>query len=111
MHHCLGGCERTHRTLGERLAVFCKGSLHKWHDYLSSLVFSMNCAFKGNLGYSSYEIIYGMRPCFPLKPYVCELDNVSIDMHHYMREHSKRLEAIRESVKQQSVKHQQKMIE
>ena len=67
----LRGCDRTHRTLGERLAVLCKGSLQKWHDYLSSVVFSKHCAFKSTLGYSNCEIICGMRPCFPLKPYMC----------------------------------------
>ena len=58
VHHCLGACERTHRTLAERITPYLDKDLGKWQDVLPAIVFAMNSSVSSSLGYSPYEIIF-----------------------------------------------------
>jgi hypothetical protein len=64
-HHCLGACERQHRTLAERLTTqVLKGK--PWENELHSVTFSMNSCVNKNIDFSPFEIIFGRRPNFLL---------------------------------------------
>ena len=64
-HHCLGACERSHRTLAERLTPYIANG-KSWQDILQCVIFSRNNTVNSSLGYSPFEIVYGRRPNFPL---------------------------------------------
>ena len=49
VHHCLGACERTHRTLAERMTPYLDRELWKWQDVLPAIVFAMNSSVNSNL--------------------------------------------------------------
>ncbi|VDI28016.1 Hypothetical predicted protein [Mytilus galloprovincialis] len=40
-HHCLGLCERTHRTFAERMTPYIQQGKH-WEDMVPSILFSLN---------------------------------------------------------------------
>jgi hypothetical protein len=57
-HHCLGACERQHRTLAERLTTqVLKGK--PWENELHSVTFSMNSCVNNSIDFSPFEIIFG----------------------------------------------------
>ena len=66
-HHCLGACERSHRTLAERLTPYIANG-KSWQDILQCVIFSMNNTVNSSLGYSPFEIVYGRRPNFKPLP-------------------------------------------
>ncbi len=110
VHHCLGAVERTHSTLAERLTPYMKDS--NWLQMIPPIVFSINNSVNATLGYSPYEIIYLDRPTFPLSmTHRPNLDTLHPDMHHYMRQHMKKLDTVRREVMQQSIKAKGKMME
>lgn len=57
-HHCLGTCERSHRTLAERITPYLLNNTN-WEDFIPSIVFSMNNSVNEGTKYSPFEIIYG----------------------------------------------------
>ncbi|KAK3093847.1 hypothetical protein FSP39_020940 [Pinctada imbricata] len=65
-HHCLGVCERTHKTLEERITPFIDQNKRNWDDLLSSVSFAINQSVNSSTGYSPFEIVFGTRPKFPL---------------------------------------------
>ena len=65
VHHTLGACERTHRTLASRLTPYMNKQSSNWDQYLPAVVFAMNNAVNASTGYSPFEIIFGERPKFP----------------------------------------------
>lgn len=111
-HHCLGACERSHRTLAERLTPYVSDGKN-WEQLLPCIIFSMNNTVNSSLGYSPYEIIYGKRPSFPLSGH-CQPSNLNSlpqDCHAYVKQLADRLNLIREEVKEHSLLSQLKMVE
>ena len=56
-HHCLGACERSHRTLEERMIPYIRQG-KSWHDILPAIVFSMNSCVNSSTNYSPFEVVY-----------------------------------------------------
>ena len=109
IHHCLGRCERTHRTLAERLTPFMLDN-KQWEDMLPAIVFSINCCVNPSSKYSPFEIVYGKRPAFPLAlAQTVDFRDLPKDIHTYMNNFVDRLTAIREEVKCNTLKAQEKM--
>ena len=113
VHHCLGACERTHRTLAERLTPYLENGLANWQDMLPSIVFAMNSSVNSSLGYSPHEIVFGERPKFPLSTPTrdIQLESLPRDLHSYVKDQAKRLETIRAIVRDKTLKSQQKMLD
>ncbi|VDI41968.1 Hypothetical predicted protein [Mytilus galloprovincialis] len=110
-HHCLGTCERSHRTLAERITPYLLNNTN-WEDFIPSIVFSMNNSVNEGTKYSPFEIIYGQRPSFPLS---CvsktAFSEIPKDYHNYIREFADKLEFIRKQVRENSEKSKISMIE
>ena len=66
VHSCLGMCERSHKTLAERLTPYVNSKCNNWLDVLPSITFSFNQSVNASTGYSPHEIVFGHRPHFPL---------------------------------------------
>ena len=112
VHHCLGACERTHRTLAERLTPYVNNKTNKWPSVLSSITFSMNQSVNTGMGYSPHEIVYGHRPKFPLiAPKPADLGSIPSSMQNYVRTHSEQLNIIRTEMKNNVIKSQQNMLD
>ena len=100
-HHCLGSCERQHRTLAERLTTrVLQGK--PWESELNAVLFSMNSSVNNSLQYSPFEIIYGKRPNFPLLNVLHDTTRKDIpqDVNTYFSEFTERLSVISDTVKQ-----------
>ena len=108
-HHCLGLCERTHRTLAERFTPYVQQQ-QGWDFILPAIVFSMNSSVNPSTKYSPFEKLNGKRPSFTLSiqqtPHVNDLPN---NMISYMKQNVCRLETVRNIVKENSTISQQKM--
>ena len=109
MHHCRGRCDRTHRTLADRLTPFVLDD-KQWEEMLPGIVFSINCCVNPGSKYSAFEIIYGKRPNFLLSPsYIVEFKDIPKDTHSYIQNCVSCLTVIREQVKANTLVAQQKM--
>ncbi|KAK3097378.1 hypothetical protein FSP39_009117 [Pinctada imbricata] len=99
-HHCLGACERTHRTIEERLTPFVEGNKRNWDVQLSSIVFAINQSVNTSTGFSPYEVIFGSRPKFPLLPVnvKADMNTFPTDTKDYLQSFLGRLENIRSQV-------------
>lgn len=97
-HHCLGACERQHRTLAERLTTHVlRGK--QWENELHSVVFSMNSCVNNSIDFSPFEIIFGKRPNFPLIQFHGEsLKDIPVDMRTYFQALTSRLDTINDIV-------------
>ena len=111
-HHCLGTCERSHRTLAERLTPYIQKNTN-WEDFIPSIVFAMNNSVNEGTKYSPFEIIYGQRPSFPLSSHMTKSDLCEIpkDYHSYMNKFVEKLDIIRNQVHDNAMESQIKMIE
>ena len=112
-HHCLGACERQHRTLAERLTPYMNDKCNNWDQMANPVVFSMNNSVNSSLGYSPFEIIYGQRPKFPpsANSYSLDLKSVPKDFHSYLEQKEQILNVIRNDVKDHLVKTKQNMLD
>ena len=109
VHHCLGRCERTHRTLAERLTPYVIQE-KQWELVLPSVTFSINCCVNASSGYSAFEIVYGKRPVFPLAlAHTVNFKDIPKDNHSYIENLNKRLSFIRDQVRENILKSQDKM--
>ncbi|CAC5424317.1 unnamed protein product [Mytilus coruscus] len=111
-HHCLGACERPHRTLSERLTPFLvKGK--PWEDVLPGIVFSMNNTPNQSVGFSPFDIVYGKRPQFPLSLHIKDTDFSSVpkDYHTYLKQQCEKLNIIRTEVEKNSINSKVKMLD
>lgn len=109
MHHCLGRCERTHRTLAERLTPYVLDN-KQWEEMLPGIVFSINCCVNPGSKYSAFEIMYGKRQHIPLSPsYIVDFKDIPMDTHSYIQNLVSRLTVIRELVKANTLVAQKKM--
>ncbi|CAC5381721.1 unnamed protein product [Mytilus coruscus] len=107
-HHCLGLCERTHRTFADRMTPYIqKGK--RWEDMVPSVLFSLNSTASESVKYSLFEILYDSRSKFPfiISGHARNLDLSSIpkDYHEYLRKFSERLDVIRNEVNEQADSH------
>ncbi|CAC5390028.1 unnamed protein product [Mytilus coruscus] len=111
-HHCLGACERPHRTLSERLTPFLVNG-NPWEDVLPGIVFSMNNTPNQSVGFSPFEIVYGKRPQFPLSTHIKDTDFSSEpkDCHTYLKQQCEKLNIIRTEVEKNSINSKVKMID
>ena len=111
IHHCLGRCERTHRTLAEHMTPFILKN-QQWEDMLPSITFSINSCVNPSTGYSAFEIIFGKRPVFPLTlANTVNFKDIPKDTHAYFQNLTNRLKFIHEQVKSNVSKAQHKMQE
>ena len=111
IHHCLGACERTHRTLAERLTPYVHTQFSKWESVLPMIVFSMNNAVHSTTQYSPFEIVFSHRPQFPLSGKLDpDLNSVSPDVQRYVKNCSVQLQAIRKQVHENVKDSQAKMV-
>ena len=112
MHHCLGALERKHAPLAEKLTTFMHSDCKNWEDMLPAIVFAMNSSVNSSVGYSPFEIVYGQRPKFPLAEIIphSELQTLPKDMKTYLLNHNRKLITIREHLKQNALKSQDKML-
>ncbi|CAC5380146.1 unnamed protein product [Mytilus coruscus] len=97
IHHCLGLCERTHRTVAERLTSYTKKGI-QWDNMLPAITFSFNISPSDSTKYSPYEVVYGFRPKFPLSvsKFGIDLNSLHSDYHSYMNQQIDKLKLIRE---------------
>ena len=106
IHHCLGSCERTHRTLAERMTPYISQG-KQWDDILSAITFAINSPVNTSTNYSPYEALYGFRPIsrchLHLKIQI--FNGLHQDYHSYMRELIKILEIIRSELTDNAEKH------
>ena len=79
IHHCLGACERTHRTLAERLTPYVQ-----------------NSSLHSNIKYSPYEVLYGFRPKFPLSvlSHQTDFNTLPADLHTFIETHTQKISEI-----------------
>ena len=100
IHHCLGLCERTHRTVAERLTpYFTKGV--QWDKILHAITFSFNVSANATTKYSPYEVLYGFRPQFPLTISslgITDFKSLSPDFHQYVSQLGDKLKVIRDEM-------------
>lgn len=110
IHHCLGACERTHRTIAERLTPYVQNN-EQWQDVLPAVIFSINSSMHGSSHYSPFEIVYGQRPHFPLTNMVPETDFTGIhhSLHSYLSDFTSRLKIIHTDIFENIKKSQAKM--
>ena len=99
VHHCLGACERTHRTLATKLTPYMNDRCNNWDVMVPAIVFSMNNSVNSSTGYSPFEILYVKRPKFPLSPSVSDLKSVPKDYHQYVQQKQAYLDEIRSQVR------------
>ena len=111
-NHCLGACERSHRTLAERMTPFIQNK-KQWEDVLPCIVFSINNTAHVATNYAPFEILFGQRPCFLLSTHIREVDlhDIPNDYHSYIQRHLEKLEIIRDQVQQNSLESQIQMVE
>ena len=103
IHHCLGLCERTHRTLAERLTPYFKKD-KQWDDMLQAITFSFNVSPNASTKYSPYEVLYGFRPKFPLCDMSDNFKTIPAEFESYVNELSRKLTVIREEVATNAIK-------
>ena len=98
IHHCLGLCERTHRTVAERITPYAKKGI-QWDNLLVAITFSFNISPSDSTKYSPYEVVYGFRPKFPLSvsKLGIELNSLHADYHSYINQQNEKLKIIREA--------------
>ena len=111
VHSCLGMCERSHKTLTERLTPYVNSKCNNWLDVLPSITFSFNQSVSASTGYSPHEIVFGHRPHFPLtaaKP--TDFDTIPLDARTYVRKHAEKLGIIRTEVRNNVMKSQETML-
>lgn len=97
IHHCLGLCERTHRTVAERFTPYTKKGI-QWDNMLPAITFSFNISPSDSTKYSPYEVVYGFRPKFPLSvsKLGIDLNLLHSDYHSYINQQIDKLNLIRE---------------
>ncbi|CAC5405680.1 unnamed protein product [Mytilus coruscus] len=110
-HHCLGTCERSHRTLEERMTPYIRKG-RPWNDILPAVIFSMNSCTNAATQHSPFEVVYGNRPQFPLStPHDLDLRDIPKDIHVYLKQMQQKLNTIRKEVQINVEKANAKMVE
>lgn len=99
IHHTLGACERTHRTLATRLTPYMNKQGTNWDQYLLAVVFAMNNAVNASTGYSPCEVIFGYRPKFPLANHSADLQTIPINIRDYLKQKVAQITTIQQNVK------------
>ena len=79
IHHCLGACERTHRTLAERLTPYVQ-----------------NYSVHSSIKYSPYEVLYGFRPKFlqSVLSHQTDFNTLPADLHTFIESHTQKISEI-----------------
>ena len=111
VHHTLGACERTHRTLATRLTPYMNKRGTNWDQYLSAVVFAMNSAVNASTGYSPFEVIFGERPKFPLTSHSNDLLSMPVSIRDYLKQKLAHVNAIQQQVKANVEKSKQVMLD
>ena len=105
IHHCLGLCERTHRTIAERLTPYFKKD-KQWDEILQAVTFSFNVSPNASTKYSPYEVVYGFRPKFPLTGgnMTDNFKTLPVEFQSYVNQLSQKLTVIRAEVAANALK-------
>lgn len=74
------------------------------------MVFAMNTSANSSSGFSSYEIIYGQRPKFPLTNPIRNFETMNKGIQTYMKEHTEKLNVIRKIAKENVEYKAEKMV-
>ena len=111
-HFVMGKNERTHLDLARRLTPFVQNNRADWDKHLNAIVFSMNSSIHSTLGFSPFELVYGMKPRFPLSNPIqlFDISSVPQDYQSYIKQQRSTVEKIREQVKLNTEKAHAEMI-
>lgn len=74
------------------------------------MVFAMNTSANSSSGFSSYEIIYGQRPKFPLTNPIRNFGTMHKGIQTYMKKHTEKLNVIRKIAKENAEYKSEKMV-
>ena len=100
-HFIMGKNERSHLDLARRLTPFTNSNKNNWDKYLHAVVFSMNSSVNSTLGFSPYEIVFGMKARFPLSSpmQMFDISAVPKEYKSYIKHQSDILDTIRNQVR------------
>ncbi|GFO28343.1 retrovirus-related pol polyprotein from transposon [Plakobranchus ocellatus] len=101
-HFVLGGIERVHRSMAEQLTPFLNNSKTNWDSVLSAITFPINISVHSTTGNSPFMVLYWQEPQFPLSASLSQNSLLSdtAEVRHYMNNQQKKLDMIRQYVKE-----------
>ena len=99
-HFVLGRNERTHLDMARRLTPFIEKE-KDWDKFLNPIIFSMNSSVNSTIGFSPFEVVYSMKPLFPLSApiEIFDISATPTDYRKYLRGKHEMIETIRDQVK------------
>ncbi|GFO36717.1 polyprotein of retroviral origin [Plakobranchus ocellatus] len=88
--------------MAERLIPFLNNSKTNWDSVLSAITFSINTSVHSTTGYSPFMVLYGQEPQFPLSASLSQNSLLSdtAEVRHYMNNQQRKLDMIRQYVKE-----------
>ncbi len=60
-----GQVEFSNKVLGTLLAKLVSENRIDWDEHLSTMIFSYRIAYKVAIGYTPYQLVYGLHPLMP----------------------------------------------
>ena len=91
-----------------------KGHIEHWPKTLTppSITFSINKSLHSSTGFSPHEVVFGSRPSFPLvAPKPTDFDTIPVDVRMFVRRNAEKLNTIRQELKSNVVRSQEKMLD
>ncbi|GFO08875.1 polyprotein of retroviral origin [Plakobranchus ocellatus] len=88
--------------MAERLTPFLNNSKTNWDSVLGAITFSINTSVHSTTGYSPFMVLYGQEPQFPLSASLSQNSLLSdtAEVRHYMNNQRRKLDMIRQYVKE-----------
>ena len=104
IHHCLGACERAHRTLAECLTPYVQNG-KQWDAILPAVTFAMDSSVHSSIKYSPYEVLYGFRLKFPLSvlSHQTDFNTLPADFHTFIETHTQKISEIRADIEKNAI--------
>ncbi len=62
-----GQVESTKKVLGTLLTKLINENKTDWDEYLSTMLFSYRTTYKVAIGYTPYQLVYGLHPLMPIE--------------------------------------------
>jgi transposase InsO family protein len=62
-----GHVESTNKVLGTLLTKLINENITYWDEHLSIMLFSYRTAYKVTIGYTSYQLVYGLHPLMSIE--------------------------------------------
>ncbi len=69
-----GKVESIDKVLGTLLTKLVSGNRINWDEHLSTMLFSYKIAYKIVIGYTPYQLVYGLHPLMPIE-YIVPIAN------------------------------------